>query len=79
MRPIGQEPPLNADPVSSHSAWSSMRTGIFSTQGLREILVAATTSSLAKPIDRNGISLTCIPGYAARTPRNPANMLSISR
>jgi len=42
----GQEPPLDVDPVSSHSAQRSMRSGIFSMQGLREILVGAITSQV---------------------------------
>jgi len=56
-----------------------MRTGIFSMQGLREILVGAITSQLAEPIDEKVICLTCVPGYAASHPRNPANLLSTSR
>ena len=73
----GQLQPVAGDPRSSHLAWSSMRTGIFAMQGLREIFVGAITSQLAESIDKNVICLTCVPGYAANRPRNPAKLLPI--
>jgi hypothetical protein len=76
MGEIGQKLPSNIDPVSSHSAGSSMRAGIFTIQGLRETLVDAITSQLAEPIDKEWISLTRVPGCAASRLRSPANLLS---
>lgn len=63
---------MDDDPGSSHSAWSSMRAGIFSMQGLREIVVGTITSLLAEPIDKKKMCLACVPGYAAGRLRNPA-------
>jgi hypothetical protein len=58
---------------------SGLRNGIFSMQGLKEILVGAITTQLAEPIDKKRICLTCVRGYVAGRLRNPANLLSTSR
>lgn len=70
----GHKKPFSGFPHTSHSAWSSMRTGIFFMQGLREILVAAITSQRVEPVDRNVICLMCALGYAASYLRNPAQL-----
>ncbi len=53
-QPTGQMQPFDGDLHSSHSAWDSMRTGIFPMQGLREMVVGTITGDLTELLIATG-------------------------